>query len=234
MIRWMLLLFLAGAPVGQAAVITLTNQGFELGNVSGWSTSGDVSAGGTTVINSWTVGPAGSYMAILSSTDGGGSSVASLESFFGVTSGLLSGGLPPGSATNGSGIYQDFSGNAGDTVTMYWAYVATDYNPFNDPAFAVVTGPGVEQLTVLASIWNGGSTVGSYGATGWHAFTYVLPSAGNYRLGFGVVNTDDDIVPGYLFLDDAPGTLTGGEIPEPGTLALLGAGLAAIGLLRRR
>lgn len=233
MLRWMLAFSLGCVAASQAAVITLNNHGFELGNVSGWSTSGDVSAGGTTVINSWTVGPAGSYMAILSSTDDGGSSVASLESFFGVTTGLLSGGLPPGTATNGSGIYQDFSGNAGDTVTMYWAYVATDYYSFNDPAFAVVTGPGVEQLTVLASIWNGGITVGDYGATGWHAFTYVLPSTGNYRLGFGVVNTGDDVVPGYLFLDNAPGTLSGGEIPEPGTLALLGAGLVALGLLRR-
>jgi len=99
-----------------------------------------------------------------------------------------------------------------------------------------VKGPGVEQLTVLASIWSGGITVGNFGATGWHQFTYVLPADGTYRLGFGVVNTLDFILPGYLMLDDAPGTLdrVAGEIPEPGTFVLLGAGLAAFGLLRRR
>lgn len=225
-------LLLFAAMSCPAAVITLTNQGFELGNTSGWTISGSVAATAQTTIGNWTVGPAGTSMAMLTA---GSVTVSSLESFFGVTPGLLSGGLPPGTATYGSGIYQDFSGNAGDTVTMYWAYVASDYNPFNDPGFALVTGPGGEQLTVLASIWNGGITVGSYGATGWHAFTYTLPAAGNYRLGFGAVNTADNALPSYLFLDSAPGALTGvGEIPEPGTFALLGAGMLALGLLRRR
>lgn len=226
--------FLLAGTICPAAVITLNNQGFELGNTSGWTATGLVSAAGTTTIDSWTVGPNGAYMAVL---DAGGISVGGLETFFGVSAGLLSSGLPPsGEATVGSGIYQDFTGNAGDTVTMYWAYVATDYAAYNDPAFAVVTGPGVEQLTVLASIWDGGIEVGDYGATGWHAFTYILPASGTYRLGFGVVNTDDDIVPGYLMLDNGPGTLNGagGEIPEPATFALLGAGLLALGVLRRR
>lgn len=89
---------------------------------------------------------------------------------------------------------------------------------------------------MLASIWNGGIEVGDEGATGWHAFTYVLPAGGTYRLGFGVVNTDDESVPSYLMLDNGPGTLNGvgGEIPEPATFALLGTGLLALGVLRRR
>lgn len=168
------LLVVAASSVCPAAVITLNNQGFESGDTSGWTTTGLVSAQGTTTIDSWTVGPNGAYMAVLSAgEDGETPPVHNLETFFGVSTGLLSSGLPPsGQATVGSGIYQDFTGSAGDTVTMYWAYVTTDYADFNDPAFAVVTGPGVEQLTVLASIWNGGIEVGDYGATGWHAFTY--------------------------------------------------------------
>lgn len=233
------IVFMLAAALGaQAAVITLNNHGFEAGNASGWTTTGIVNVQGTATIsggsNTWIYGPAGSYLAVLSS--GAGSSVPSisaLETFFGVTPGLLSGGLPPGDATVGSGIYQDFSGNAGDTVRMYWAYAATDYVPYNDPAFAVVTGPGVEQLTVLASIQNGGITVGSYGATGWQSFVYTLPAAGTYRLGFGVVNTQDTIVPGYLLLDNASGTFSG-EIPEPGAFVLVGAGLLALGALRLR
>ncbi len=230
---FILVAVLAGS-LCQAAVITLNNQGFESGNTSGWTMTGTVSASGTTTIDSWTVSPAGSYMAVLSSD--GVSVTPDLESFFDLTNGALSGALPPGTATNGSGIYQDFSGNAGDTVTMYWAYVATDYEDFNDPAFALVLNTDNEdfEVTVLASIWSGGITVGDYGATGWHAFTYTLPVSGNYRLGFGVVNTGDDAVEGYLMLDNAPGTLSGGEIPEPGTLALMGAGLLGLGFLRRR
>ncbi len=231
--KCVLVAVLAGS-LCQAAVITLNNQGFELGNTSGWTTTGTVSASGTTTIGSWTVSPAGSYMAVLSSS--GVSVTPDLESFFDLTNGALSGALPPGTATNGSGIYQDFSGNAGDTVTMYWAYVADDYEEFNDPAFALVINTDNEdyEVTVLASIWNGGITVGDYGATGWHAFTYTLPAAGNYRLGFGVVNTEDTDLDSYLMLDNAPGALSGGEIPEPGTLALMGAGLLGLGFLRRR
>lgn len=234
--------FLLAGSICSAAVITLNNQGFESGDTSGWATTGLVSAQGTTTIDSWTVGPNnGAYMAVLNAGDAEDGDitvpVSNLETFFGVSTGLLSSGLPPsGQATVGSGIYQDFTGSAGDTVTMYWAYVATDVFDFNDPAFAVVTGPGVEQLTVLASIWNGGIEVGNEGATGWHAFTYVLPADGTYRLGFGVVNTDDGEVPSYLMLDNGPSTLNGvgGEIPEPATFALLGAGLFALGVLRRR
>lgn len=233
-----IVLMLAAALGAQAAVITLNNHGFELGNASGWTTSGIVNVQATATIaagpNTWLYGPAGSFMAVLSAGEGFDMpSVASLETFFGVTPGLLSGGLPPGTATVGSGIYQDFSGNAGDTVRMYWAYAATDYAPYNDPAFVVVTGPGVEQLTVLASIDNGGITVGSYGATGWQSFIYTLPATGAYRLGFGVVNTGDSIVPGYLLLDNAAGTFSG-EIPEPGAFVLVGAGLLALGALRLR
>jgi len=236
-----LLLLTCAAAVSQGALINLSNQGFEAGNLSGWTATGDVSAVGLAVIsagsNTWTVTPAGSYMAWLNSND---VVVPDLETFFGLTPGTLSGSLPApggsGGPTNGAGIYQDFSGNAGDTVTMYWAYVARDYVPYNDPAFAVILGPGgLQQVTVLASIYSGGITVGSYGATGWHAFTYALPSAGNYRIGFGVVNTLDSAVDGALLLDNAAGGLSsGGEIPEPGTFFLLGAGLAAVAFLRRR
>ncbi|MGB9611332.1 MAG: hypothetical protein ACPL7M_10220, partial [Bryobacteraceae bacterium] len=124
-----------------AAVITLNNPGFESGDTTGWVTTGSMTVGGATTIGAWTIGPAGSYMGHL---DNNGISVADLETFLGVTPGLLSGGLPPGTATNGSAIYQDFSGNAGDTVTVYWAYVTEDYTNFNDPAFAVVSGPAGE------------------------------------------------------------------------------------------
>jgi hypothetical protein len=214
------------------AVINLSNQGFESGNLSGWTATGSVTASGGTVIGQWTVTPAaGSYMAWLDSND---ILVPDLETFFGLSAGTLSSGLPSpdGSPTDGAGIYQDFTGNAGDTVTMYWAYVARDFEPYNDPAFAVIRGPGgLQQVTVLASIYSGGTTVGDFGATGWHAFTYVLPSTGSYRLGFGVVNTSDSALDGALFLDNAA---SGSQIPEPGTFFLFAAGLAAAVFLRRR
>lgn len=231
----LLLTLLLGAAVSPAAVITLNNPGFETGNLTGWVSTGSVAASGFTAVGAWTIGPAGSYMAHLVSSD---VAVGDLETFFGLSAGSLSGGLPGGNGgpTDGAGIYQDFAGTAGDTVTVYWAYVAGDYPPFNDPAFAVVTGPGgIEQVTTLASIWNGpGIHVGIYGATGWHAFSYTLPTPGNYRIGFGVVDTGDTVLDSSLFLDGAPGTLSSGIVPEPGTWILISAGLAGLGLLRRR
>ncbi len=72
------------------------------------------------------------------------------------------------------------------------------------------------------------------GATGWVRAQYQIANAGNYRLEFGVTNWDDeDFDSGLAFdaisVDGAPL-----PIPEPGQYAMLLAGLAMLGTLRRR
>ena len=218
--------------VAAAAPITPNNAGFETGNLTGWTATGTVSVGGTTVIpanlNNWVISPSGSFMAILQSQS---ISISQLEIFFGLPGGTIGGAI--GSATVGSGIKQDITGNAGDTVTMYWAFAATDYTPYNDTGFAV----GGSTVTPLACITGGCTNVtGSYGAAGWFSHTFTLPSDGTHTLGFGVVNTGDSGVDSYFFLDNAPGQLfnSSGVIPEPATIVLLGAGLLGLGVLHRR
>ena len=130
---------LACAAASHAASVNLLNHGFESG-LGGWVTTGNVQAlGSTSVVTfndiAWNITPNGSQMAALNSN---GVQANTLGSFFGIAGNALQAlnqqGLHAdpnagGALTNGSGIYQDFWGNAGDTVTMFYNYVARDYIP---------------------------------------------------------------------------------------------------------
>lgn len=193
-----------GAPI---------NAGFENG-LNSWVTSGDVSAvGPTTVIAfndlQWSVLPNGSSMAALNSN---GATASSLDGFFGLMPGTLQSLNVErldgnNSLTNGAGMYQDLFANAGDTIRMSWNYVARDYIPFNDPAFALLVGPdGAADVRLLSSINSGGFTVGTAGSSGWRSVAFEVNQTGVHRLGFAVTNDGDEVLDAVLFVDDEPGT----------------------------
>jgi hypothetical protein len=73
------------------------------------------------------------------------------------------------------------------------------------------------------------------GYTGWVESLFTILDAGTYQLEFGVTNISDDSFNSGLAINGAViGDEVIGEVPEPGTLAVLGLGLLGLGFARRR
>jgi len=190
-----------------AAPISLINQGFETGDLTGWNTIGEVSAVGQTNVTTsnntnYLISPNETTMAFL---DSFGSTVSEIETFLGLGSGSLN-TASNASLTNGSAISQSFSANAGDTISMSWNYAARDYIPYTDPSFAVLVAPdGTAIVDVLASTTGPGLVTGSDGISGVFTFAEQLSQSGEYTLGFAVANSGDTVLNATLFIDDAAG-----------------------------
>lgn len=154
--------------------------------------------------------------------------------------------------SDGAG-YADFGWSALDTgstsLTLFTARTTPTGNTV--PGFAlpglapgVVLTPASTPIIGGGPVWSplGGNSGACYSAgcgyTGWIMSEYVVANAGTYTLKFGSANWSDSAYQsGLAFAGlkigdtpiDPPPT-----VPEPGTLALLGLGLAGLGLSRRR
>ncbi len=204
------------------------NLGFE-SDLTGWSSGSTVGISVGEVVNTstfvWTVNQNQSKMAKLQPTGPSGA-------FNGVADALA---MPQDSReyivsvfpsiTNIAYLHTDLELAAGESFSMAWNYIATDYVPFNDASFttfvnlddASVKGL-IDDLPTSVTILGatvpgtGNYSTGSYASTGWQTTTYTAVAAGTYRLGFTAYNLKDTYLSPILFVDKEVGTtLKNGE-----------------------
>jgi len=226
------------------------NIGFEDGNTGSWTGNGISAVGSQTLqagSNTWTVNPYGSYMGKLTITSG---TFSQMTSALSLTSASASGiqstlttqaqttGNGQGNPTTASWASKTVTLTAGQNFSLAWQYISTDYVPFNDGSIATLVKVGSPSTTAVLNNYTsqyallgftnpgtGDYSTGSYGSTGWQTATYSVTETGDYLLGFGVFNLDDQALSPVLYVDEVIGTTSkngqafGAVAPNPGTSA---------------
>lgn len=217
---------LAAAAPARAAVV---NGGFETGTVSGWTVVGSGHASDSTV----GVFPTeGSYQGYIETTGNFTALVPAVAASLGLTASTIL-GLGAGTPTNGTGISQVVTVNAGDTLTFDWNFLTDELNEsatFNDFGFFSIAGDAFLLASRNSSTYDTTSPPAGFdGQTGWASQSYTFATGGSYQIGFGVFNVGDSGHNSALLIDHV--SL---PVPEPSTLLLAGLGSSSLLLWRRR
>lgn len=172
----------------------------------------------------------------------------SLEGFLGLSTFLGDkslNDLATAEPIEGSAIKQTFTAVAGQKLSFSWNFLTDEstgqsarddstYPGFNDFAFATIQSDSSSELFTLAdtiSTFSDSST--SFGKeTGFHTFSYTIPTTGNYTLGIGVVDVGEPTRISGLLVDNTV------AVPETdstlGTLAMLFLGTCWTVSVRKR
>lgn len=133
-------------------------------------------------------------------------------------------------------LSQTFSASVGDVLSFAAYFATTDEPGHNDAGYVKLKGDGgFEQILFSADQ----SQVGQFGWTDWTTASYTFASGGNYQIEAGVTNAGDAAFDSQVGLDavkltEAPPPTN--AVPEPMSLAIWSVGGVAllIGSARRR
>lgn len=180
---------------------------------------------------SWTFSPKDAANAVLLQPKGeqtfsqatgalglGATDVGEIESL--LVSQAQASGYGSGTPTDAAWITREVELTAGETYTMAWNYIGTDYVPYNDGSITslvpitvnetpVITVNNYIQSYALLGFTNPGTgdySTNSFGSTGWQTSTYEVSVTGTYKLGFASFNLDDQGLPPALMVDSEAGS----------------------------
>jgi len=216
-------------PMSASALI---NGSFEDGSL-GWTYDGNVFFSPFPVDGMPTDG--GAFVQLNNGFPGGedvlgGPNAAEIEAALGIS------GLLPSNTYEGSYIYQEIYVQAGSTLSFdYNFFTNEDYeDELYDIAFVSLGSASGGFINLFADNNDAflASNVGGYeNMTGLTTFSAVSSVTGTYKLGFGIIDTQDEIVQSAIYLDN----VVVSAVPEPSTIALFSVcGLLGVAIAWRR
>ena len=189
----------------------IDNGSFESGTFDNWRTIGDSSIETKEIQIAPTDGESQALITTGFSDTGGSVEESDLSEFLDLPSGSLD-GLLGGNATEGSGIKQTFFAEAGDILEFDYTLLTNEATPdglYNDSAFLSVGNFVLELADTFDPTFSEQSVEGFSEATETQTLKIAISQAGEYDLGFGIVDLTDSIVDSGLLIDDVKLISTG-------------------------
>lgn len=203
-------------------------------------TSGPVEVSSNIGLGDWGVYHPGSSFVWLSPT-ASATPIVGLATLLGTNELDLESAIGGGLAEQQTAVNYMFLGAGSYNLALGLAFVSNDFGNSTDTAFLAYSDVGGLHVRPLVCDLGCENDVGALlqdplGILNWTSFSFNLPGVSAVALGVTSTNTDPDdanrAVSQLFIAADANGTID--PAPEPSTILCLGAGLLAVGLLRRR